>query len=374
MSNDDPFRLALQVPVAGTALLVAAAGGLLGGSLAPLVRIEGLEAMIVPLMLTFYVMTGFLFTFGAMAASQISGETTEERGRDVADSETEWGRVATALAGTAVGSAVGGRLVFGVPDWLSTTLPLVALFAAAVAFVLAGDAVPIRGLDTALRSAGGTIYLFVVPAALYPVFDLAGLMIAAVVGAASFLVARRWVRGGMPIDRRISVAVALVFALVAGGVMAHDLSGPQPTVELHTDPTVNLSTPEERFYSWSDTGQNRSMVRVGTVTARNEFDFGRTAALPAYAACLYGPNGTRPAPDRVAAPVVETDGWVSAVEEVRLVDDGSRRFSVVVFLDGFDERSNDEIRNWGTVPVRRANSCPETTDGPALVLVPADEN
>lgn len=76
--------------------------------------------------------------------------------------------------------------------------------------------------------------------------------------------------------------------------MIYDLSGPRPTTELDTESTVNLSTHENRFYSRGDTGQKRPMVVVGTVTARNEFDFGRTADLPGYAVCLYGANVTRP--------------------------------------------------------------------------------
>lgn len=121
--------------------MIAAGSGLLGGSFAPLVRFEGLEAPVVPLMLSFCVMVGFLFIFGAMAAAETSGATTEESGRNAADSGMEWEHIAPARAGTAVGSFVGSGLVFGVPDWLSTTLPVVALFAAAVAFVFAGDAV-----------------------------------------------------------------------------------------------------------------------------------------------------------------------------------------------------------------------------------------
>jgi hypothetical protein len=79
---------------------------------------------------------------------------------------------------------------------------------------------------------------------------------------------------------------------------------------------------------------------------------------------------TRPASNRVVTPVVETDGWVSAVDDVRLDGNERRQFGVVVFLDGVEGRSLAEVRDLGTVPVRRADSCPETTDGPALVVVP----
>ncbi|WP_424017419.1 hypothetical protein ACOZ4N_16290 [Halorientalis pallida] len=375
MSNSNPFRLAMQALVAGAVLLIAAGSGLLGGSLAPLVRIEGLEIVIVPLMLSFYVMVGFLFVFGAMAAAQISGATTGESGRNAADSGMEWEHIATALAGTAVGSVVGGGLVFGVPDWLSTTLPLVALFAAAVAFVFAGDAVSIRGLDTALSSAGGTIYLFVVPAALYPVFDIAGLLITAVIGTASFLVARRWVRNGLPVDRRLSVAFALVFALVAGGAMAYDLSGPRPAVELDTDATVNLSAAENQSHLVSDYTVQSSTVPVGTLSAGNTFEFQRTADVPSYVACLYDTGGERIQMTAGHGPVlvVEEDQYARPVDEVRLAGDQRRQYSVVLLLDSVEGRSLTEIRDLGTVPVRRAERCPDTTDGPALVLVPTSE-
>ncbi len=115
------------------------------------------------------------------------------------------------------------------------------------------------------------------------------------------------------------------------------------------------------------------MVRVGTVTIHNEFGFARTASLPSSAACLYGRNGTRAVERRPVDSITSDDDWVHAVSDVRLAGGERRQFGVFVFLDSVEGRSLAAIRELGTVSVRRADSCPETTDGPALVLVPDDE-
>ncbi|MFB6082625.1 MAG: hypothetical protein ABEJ94_00080 [Halorientalis sp.] len=278
------------------------------------------------------------------------------------------------LVGAALGAVVGGGLVFGIPDWLSTTLPLVALSATAAAFVFAGDAVPVRGLDTAMWGVAGTVCLFVVPVVLSLFLGGIGSVLAVPVGAVSVLAVRHWLGTHSPVDRRVSISLALVFGLVAGGVIAHDLSGPRPTAELDAGTSVNLSAADVRWYGVSDHATERPMVRVGTVTVTNTFGFSRTADLPVYRACLDGPNGTRPSAWGPSASPVETAGTVSPVDEIRLDGGERRRFPVVVLLDQVEGRSVPTVRALGQVPVQRADSCPGSTDGPALVLVPVDSS
>ncbi|WP_336001592.1 hypothetical protein [Halorientalis halophila] len=378
VERDDSFRLLFQYSVATTALLLAARLGVFPGSLAPLIRFGMFEILVVPIQWAMY-FVGVLVVVastsgpGAFAAPLNGGPDPDEV--DSVGYGSALDRVTLpSLGATAIGAVIGGWLVVAVPDWLSALLPRVALSAAAVAFVLAGVAVPVRGVDTALSTAGGTVFLLLVPMLTYPVLGFFGLALAAVVALPALVVVRGWSRGGAPVGGRLALSMAVGLSLVAGGAMAYDLSGPRPTESLDTDETVNLSTAENRTYARTDEAEDRPMVRVGSLRVHNEFRFTRTATLPSYDACLYGENGTRPVERRAFAPVAETDGWVHPVDDVRLAGGEHRQFGVVVLLDNVEGRSLAEVRELGTVPVRLADSRPETTDGPALVLVPDDEN
>jgi hypothetical protein len=354
----------VQYLAAVAALLLAFQVGILSGTLAPLVHLDGWgQPLLVPAVAIVYLLV--LAPLGLI-------ESDPSRSVDTAG----WEQVrVSGLAGAVAGALVGGGLVFGVPDWLSTTLPLVTLSAAALAFVFAGDAVPIEGLDTALLSTGGTIHLFVVPVVLSSLVGGIALVVAVPLGMVSLLGVRNWLGAHSPIDRRVSVSLAVVFALVAGGVMAHDLSGSRPATDLDTDATANLSAAENRTYSITDYGFRSLSVPIGTVSVDNAFGFERTADVPAYTACLYDTGGKRIQTTAGHGPVlvVGNDEYASPVDQVRLAGGEHHQYGVVVLLDSVEGRSLAEIRDLGTVPVRRADSCPGTTDGPALVLVPDGE-
>jgi hypothetical protein len=365
VSIQGSVRLFVQFLVAVLVLCLAFFSGLLGGSLAPLLRLDELAAIAtIPLTLLCYLMILGPLALIAVITSDVSRESEPSAWRE------DLGR---GLVWSVPGVIVGGGLVFGVPDRLSTTLPLVALSAAVVAFVFAGDAVNGRDFDTALWSAGGTTFLLVLPAVLFPAFELAGLLLAAVVGIASTLAVQGRLRTGLPFDRRVSVSLAVVFALVAGGAMAYDLSGPRPTASLDHESTVNLSETTVRTYSYSDVGERRATISVGTLTVHNEFDFARTTDLPSSDACLYGEDGVELETTFALPSVADGDDWIRSEDAVRLPGESRHRYPLFVLFEDRVSRVPAEITELGTVPVRRAESCPETTDGPALVLVPDDE-
>ena len=156
--------------------------------------------------------------------------------------------------------------------------------------------------------------------------------------------------------------------------MAADLAGPRPTATLDHRGEVDLATVENRSYAVADYPRERPMVTVGTVTVENEFTFARTADLPDYDACLYDAEGSQAAFRPASVAVVETEeSWLGPVDERRLAGGASRDFEVVLLGDTVGGDSLADLRARGTVPVRRADRCPETTDGAGLVLVSARE-
>ncbi|AQL43041.1 hypothetical protein BV210_10070 [Halorientalis sp. IM1011] len=376
IEHGDSFRFLVQYLVATTAILLAGRVGVLPGSLEPLIRFQGFEAIIVPIQWMMYLVVAFaivviagVFRPGTNVPEDSSGPGTagSDRTRSAFDRVT----FLTVFA-TTVGAVVGAGLIVAVPDWLSTVLPVVALSAAAVSLAFAGLALPERTVGTVLLTAGGTVFLLLFPIVTYPVLEFFGLVLAAVVALPALVFVRGSVRRNPPIDGRFAVAVALVFALFAGGAMAHDLSGPQPTVSLDHDSTVNLSEVTMRTYSYSDVGEQRATISVGALTVRNEFDFARTTDLPSYDVCLYGADGTELKTTFGLASVAEGDDWIQSEDEVRLPGESRHRYPVFVLFEDRVSRVPAEIRDLGPVPVRRAESCPETTDGPTLVLVPDD--
>ncbi|MFB6178852.1 MAG: hypothetical protein ABEI77_03900, partial [Halorientalis sp.] len=279
----------------------------------------------------------------------------------------------SSILGASAGAVIGTAVVFAVPDLLSTVIPLVALALVAVACVLAGNTVPIPGVDTALSTIGATIYAFVLPVAIArPVGGLA-LVLAAALGMPSLVAVRRWLQAAGSIDRRISVPLVVGLLVASGGAFVYDLSGPSPSVSLDTRSSVNLSTPTERYFAVSDHAEKRQMVRLGTVTARNDFAFARTASLPEYEACLYTGSSESPPATRTSAVVGDGGSTVSPAANPRLAGGETRDLPVVLLFDHVDGLSNETIRDLGTVQVRRAEECPASTDGPAIVLVPATD-
>jgi hypothetical protein len=368
----------VQYLVATAAIGFAGRFGLLPGSLEPLLRFEGFEAIIVPIQWVLYLLAAFLVVviagvFGpeTNAVGGSSGPAPAERD----GTGSVFDRVTVpAVFATAIGAVVGAGLVVTVPEWLSTVLPVVALSAATVSLALAGSVAPWRSVDTGLSTAGGTVFLLLVPTLTYSLLTFFGLVLAAAVALPALVVARARLRTDPPVDGRLAVGLALVFALVAGGVMAHDLSGPRPTVSLDHESTVNLSEVTMRTYSYSDVGEPRATISVGTLTIRNEFGFARTTDLPSYDACLYGADGTELKTTFALPSVAEGGDWIRREDEVRLPGESRHRYGVFVLFEDRVSRVPAEITELGPVPVRRAESCPAATDGPALVLVPADEN
>lgn len=369
--------LCVQFVTGVTGIVVAFSVGLLRGSLEPLVSISGWASVLLVYQVVLYfvaiVLTGVVSA--GVAGRMRSGRDNPEFSASETGAAASFGdRFSTPrVLGAGVGAVLGAALVFGVPEWLSTQLPLVALSVASVAFVTAGDVVSIRGLGATLSAAGGTIFLFVLPAVLFPVVGPDALWIAAGVGVPLLVAVRSWIRVGGRFDRRVAAILVVALALISGGLIAYDLSGPRPATSFDHVSTVDLSAAENRDYAVTDVIRSRPMVRVGTVEVRNDFAFARTADVPSYGACLYTSEG-KPYPPRPAAtPAVETDTWVRQVTESRLPGHSEREFAVVVLLDQVDGLTRSEIENLGTVPVRRAERCPDTNDGPELVLVPADE-
>ncbi|WP_136717076.1 hypothetical protein [Halorientalis salina] len=363
----DSVLLVMQFLTALTCILGLVAFGPPLGRLEPLVFFAGVSKILLGFQTVLY------FAVLAIVGVFSAGRGIDDTVPGGSPGESIWDHITlSATFGAGAGGAVGAALVLGVPDWLSTTLPLVALATVAVAFVLAGNALPYRGLDTALSAAGATVFAFVLPAALIRPLGGLAVFVAAGVGMPALLAVRWRLRTADPIDRRFSVPVVVVLLLVGGGAIAHDLAGPRPTVSLDTESTVNLSTPDERWYAVSDHAEKEELVRLGTVTARNEFDFARTARLPNYDACLYaGSSGSGPA-GRASAVVVAGRSTASPVDDPRLAGGETRAYPIVLLLESVDGVSTDEVRSLGSVPVRRADACPASTDGPAVVIVSTD--
>jgi hypothetical protein len=376
----DAMWLGFQFGTVVLVLLVLFGTGLPFGTLEPLLFVSGLGAILVPVQAVAYfvaVLVLVALRFGAGGAADANDTSTAETGSETRQpAAREAGEAIVLLFATAVGGAAGGLFVVGIPDWLSAELPLFAVCAAVPGLVAAGQAVPERRVRTALSTAGATVYLFLLPILLGPVLGILTLVVAAVVGIGTVAVARRVLREAGPLDARLAAPLALVLLVVAGGALAVDLADPRPTVTAETVDAVNLTAAEERRFVYADTTGNFPLVRVGTVTVSNEAPRSRSASLPSYRACLYtaefGPiRGSGP----TTVSVVEPEGRATVVDDPRLDGKETREYAVVVLLDrfdgppGFDETDAADVRALGTVPVRQAEQCPESTASPALVLV-----
>ncbi|MFD1586738.1 hypothetical protein ACFR9U_07060 [Halorientalis brevis] len=363
----DAVLVVMQFGAALTALVLMLAVGIPLGTLEPLVFLTGFANLLIAVQVLLYFAT---LALTAVVAPRRTADRSQFR-----DSTTSsvWEYIPlSSILGAAQGAVLGALLVFAVPDHLSTVIPVGVLAGTAVAFVLAGNAVALRGVDTTLSTAGATIYAFVLSAVLLRPLGWQGMVVAAAVGMPALLAARWRLQAVGSIDRRVSVSLVLALLAVSGGTYAYDLGGPRPSVTLDTASSVNLSTTDERWYAVSDHAEKERLVSVGTVTVRNEFEFGRTARLPAYDACLYtGPSGSGPV-GRASASIVDGGSMVSPADDPRLASGETREYTVALLLEHVDGLSTEQLRSLGTVPVRRADRCPESTNGPALVLAPAD--
>lgn len=359
--------------------------------LEPLVHFTGQESiwlLFVPVAY-FATIVVVLVAVAVFAFARSSDRTLRTRLRDAAGvgypSDIPAGTaVGLSLVGAGVGAVAGWTMVHAIPDWLSTLLPSVALVATGLALLVAANAVDAPGLDTLLSTAGATIYAVLLPLA---VFRLVGEWFpvrSALVGIlfVGTVLAARWrLRTADRIASRIAVPLVVVLLLVGGGAFAYDLSGPRPAVTLeHTD-RVDFAEIQRTSVYGTDTVIRRSTVRVGTLTVENGFRFARTATLPEYGACLYtGEGGPYPGSASLQETVLmlgEPDpdlGGVSRVREPRLPGDSTREFELLLVADSFDELTTEEIRGLGSVPVRTAGECPDSADGPVLVVYPVDRN
>lgn len=247
----------------------------------------------------------------------------------------------------------GSELVFA----LSPTVKSILLFTAFVVLLVLAGAIERPELDAAVYALAAGSYLVSVWY-LIATFDLGKGGVFLVLGLSSllFLGLGYLVREtGLVVGRRAAVGVLIVGVVLAGGLIAADALGPQPTYAAEFDEEVSVEGTEP----WSD-------VRVGTLVVENEHVLSRTLDAPTYEACSYT------AGDLHQRDEVRTDGYENeGAQGYRLGGGESASFELTVGTWLFADENGEILDAFegGPIPVETASECPAETDGPRLVIV-----
>lgn len=247
----------------------------------------------------------------------------------------------------------GSELVFA----LSPTVKATLLFVAFVVLLVLGGAIERTGLDAAVYALAAGSYLVFVWY-LIGTFELGEGGVFLVLGLSSllFLGLGYLVREtGLVVGRRIAFGVLIVGVVLAGGLIAVDALGPQPTYAAEFDEEVNLEGAEP----WSD-------VRVGTLVVENEHVLSRTLEAPTYEACSYTADGLHER-DAVWAGGYESEEIAGS----RLEGGESASFELTVGTWLFADENGEILDTFedGPIPIETASECPAEADGPRLVIV-----
>ena len=258
------------------------------------------------------------------------------------------------IVGVLLGVIAAFYFGFRLLDDLSPTTTSTVLFLGFVAFLLAGLYVKVDTLDTVFYALGAGSYLVFV---FYTIsaFDLGdGGIFVLLAGSSALFIALGYAssEGYLNFERKrvlVGIAVVVVFGFA---LLGFDVTGAQPT---------QATEFEERAEIPPLPGQSV----VGEVTVENPFALSREAEVPSYDACLYTPEVRR---TRL--------GYTESTSNLVIAGGGSRTFELTIGAQVFYDRETgnlrDELNETETVPVERAEQCPEESDEVKLVVVPGD--
>lgn len=254
------------------------------------------------------------------------------------------------VVGILLGVAATVYFGFQLLEDLSPVTTSVLLLLGFVALLLLAIAISIERLDLVLYALAAGFYLVFV-AYLLSTFDVGSAGTFLLLAASSLLfigLGYLASRGRLALTRRqarLGVAVVVVLGV---GLVGIDLIGPQPTESTE-------------FESEVDIPPLRESVVVGTVTVENEFVFPREVEPTRFYACTYTPER-----------IVQSLQYRPSTRNELLGGGAIQRFDLLlfghVFYDGEDRRGG--LRDVDTIPVERAETCPESVDSPRIVVVP----
>lgn len=243
---------------------------------------------------------------------------------------------------------------------LSVTVTAALLFIAFVAFFLAGITLQRDVLDVVAFTLSGVSYVVFVGYVVvrYDPGDT-GIFLLLALSAGLFVALGYGLREDiLTVSRRRALTVAGGLLLVSGVLVGADALGGGVTYDIDTEASVTVEpvTTDEPHDHVART------VRIGTVTATNEFVFIRTMRLPSMRGCLVGTVGF---PRNEA--FVEYEHGVSRPDTI--AGGTSRAFPVQARVP-VDANETDTV----TYAVERGEDCDVQRDRPTLVVtVGADE-
>jgi len=256
------------------------------------------------------------------------------------------------IVGVLLGVTAAFYFGFRLLEDLSPTTTSTVLLLGFVAFLLAGLYVKTETLDTVFYALGAGSYIVFV---FYTVsaFDLGdGGIFVLLAGSSALFIALGYASSEGMLDferRRVLVGVAVVVVL-GFALLGFDVTGAQPTQAAEFEDEVEVPPLP---------GQSA----VGEVTVENPFALSREAELPGYDACLYTPDVRR---TRLR--------YTDRMGDIVLAGSGSRTFELTIGAEVFYDREtgnlSEGLSGRETVPVERAEECPDTTDEVKLVVVP----
>lgn len=159
------------------------------------------------------------------------------------------------------------------------------------------------------------------------------------------------------LTRRHVGAVLAVVLVVGLGLVAFDVTGPEPRFTMELADAVNVTAGEE--------------VRVGTLIAHNPFVFSRSLDVPPYSACIYTDDGR--SVDRL-----RIDWWSAARPNDLLRGGETRRFPVTFHPHpralGWKGEEPPPTLTLEIVPVEQRSTCPApaAVSPPRIVVVQGD--
>lgn len=246
-------------------------------------------------------------------------------------------------------------LVFG----LSITVKAVLLLLAFVSFLAVGTAVDRDGVDlVALALAGGAYVVFLAYVTSNYALGETGTFLLLTVSAALFVGLGFVVRERNPdLSLRTAGYVLAGVIVVSLVLVGADAAGGGVTYAVETNETVTVDPPGERVEPGHDAV--RRDVRVGTLTATNDFVFTRRLDPPETAACLVTPDGVRDRSHSVDYRYPEDSDVYP-----RTIGGGERvRIAMSVHVP-VDANRTTPI----TYAVERADNCPASADEPTVVV------
>lgn len=252
--------------------------------------------------------------------------------------------------GILLGIAATFYFGFQLLEDLSPVTTAFLLFLGFAGLLIVAVALETERLDLVVYALSAGFYLVFV-AYLLATFDLGdGGTFLLLAGSSGLFIALGYLasRGLLVLSRRQAQLGVVVVLLVGVALVGIDVVGAQ-------------STESATFESEIDVPEPREMVQVGTVTVENEFFLPRETDLTRYYACVYTPAME---PTSLRHDPSPRDLLLSGGE--------TREFALTLpsrpFYDA-DGELREGVRDHETIPVERADDCPDDVDEPRIVVV-----